>query len=117
MNRLRGEITLVLPAATLTLRPTFAALAEIEGKTGHALITLARRLTQGEATLVELQAIIVAGLRGAGAPVPADLPAQMTACGVLPLTEPLLEFLIGALNGTSDGTSHDTSAAEDNSDG
>lgn len=98
MNQHRGEITLDLNGH-LTLRPTFAALAEIEGKTGHALISLAKRLTNGEATLHDLQAIIIAGLRGANEPVPADLPERMAAAGVLGLTEPLLNFIIGALTG------------------
>lgn len=99
MNIQRGEITLHVGDAALTLRPTFAALAEIEGKTGQSLITLAKKLTNGEATLHELQAIIVAGLRGANEPAPADLPQRMAETGVLPLVEPLLTFLIGALTG------------------
>lgn len=98
MNIHRGEITLQL-AGPLTLRPTFAALAEIEGATGSALVSLARRLANGEATLAELQAIIVAGLRGAGTPVPPDLPQRMEAAGILNIIEPLLNFLLGALNG------------------
>lgn len=98
-NHLRGDIALQLGGETLTLRPTFTALAEIESQTNASLIALARKLANGEARLRELELIIAAGLRGAGAPVPEDLPLSLASAGPLAVCEQLLTFLIGAITG------------------
>lgn len=95
-NSLRGEISLTLGKHTLTLRPTFDALAKIESATSLSLIALARKLAAGEATLAQLQAIVIAS---AVEPLPADLRALLANTGSLALHEALLGFVIGAITG------------------
>lgn len=91
MNPHRGDVTLILNGQTVTLRPTFTALAAIEHKTGHSLIALARRLANGEATLAEVQAIIG---ETALQPVP-----DLHQAPLLDIHETLLAMLIGVLTG------------------
>ena len=46
-NKHRGEVTISLGGRSYLLRPTFAAIAEIEARSGQGLIGLARRLAAG----------------------------------------------------------------------
>lgn len=91
MNHLRGDKTIQLGDQSITLRPTFNALATIEQQTGYSLIALTRRLANGEAKLAELHSIIVAS---ALSPVP-----DVDNTPLLDLQEQLLDFLITALTG------------------
>jgi hypothetical protein len=103
MNSIRGDVTLELGGRQLTLRPTFHALAEMEGATGHALIALARRLSLGEATLKEIVVVIAAAAKAGGNAVALpELEAQVHAAGVMNVTEPVLQLLIGAITGQRD---------------
>lgn len=63
-NRLRGETTLALGGETFTLRPTFAAIMEIEDRLG-GIVPLATRAAAGDFGLKEVTIILWATLNGA----------------------------------------------------
>ncbi len=90
---------ITLGSQRYTLRPTFAALLQVEEETGLGLITLARKIAAGDFTMNEAVAIIRAGLIGAGKTPPADLGALVFAAGVAQIIMPLAQFLEAALTG------------------
>ena len=60
-NRLRGESEILLGGATYRLRPTFAAIMEIEDRLG-GVVALAVRAARGEFGLKDLVVIVWATL-------------------------------------------------------
>ncbi len=67
----RGDVEIELATETgerrkLVLRPTFAALHEIEEQTGQSIFALARKLSRGEMGQHDAAHIITAGLKAAG---------------------------------------------------
>jgi len=74
-NPHRGEIEVELGGRTITLRPTFEALARIETETGLGIYALARALqamfpgnvngVQPTVTMAQVVSVIAAGMSGA----------------------------------------------------
>lgn len=93
-NRHRGDVDLVLPGETLTLRLTLGALAEIEAAFGVSdLAALGERLSQGRIASADLIRLLAAAVRGGGQRLSdgefasrvtaAELPACIAALGEL----------------------------------
>ncbi len=88
-NLLRGEVDVVLGAATYTMRPTFQAICELEAKIGCNLYQLALRFQEGQFTLQEITSIVWFGLRG----VNTDLPFTYDALGNMIVQAGIVNFL------------------------
>ena len=93
-NRHRGDVDLVLPGETLTLRLTLGALAEIEAAFGAPdLAALGERLARGKISAVDLIRLLAAAVRGGGRKLTdrefadrvtaAEIPACIAALGDL----------------------------------
>lgn len=96
----RGQITLALADLAVPLCPSFSALVALEEATGTGLVTLARRFAEGAFTLKDVEAVIRAGIIGAGQQPPADLGARILQSGVAALAPTIGSFLVAALGGT-----------------
>jgi Phage tail tube protein, GTA-gp10 len=99
MNSARGEIELCLAGARFVLAPSFAALLALEAELQTGLVALAKRFIDGQLTLADLQAVIAAGIRGAGGDVPKNLGELIVEEGVANVAQPLTGFLEAALSG------------------
>ncbi len=67
----RGDVEIELATETgerrkFVLRPTFAAILEIEEQTGQSIFVLARKLSRGEMGQQDAAHILTAGLNAAG---------------------------------------------------
>lgn len=101
-NPLKGEVEIVLGAERRIMRPTFAAIMEIEGELG-GVVPLARRAAKGEFGLRDLAVVIHAGLNGAGGEETLeDVGQHVLEIGVANVTAPVRDFLTNVLNGLSD---------------
>lgn len=103
MNPQRGDVTITLGGRDYVLRPTFDALVGLEGKLETGLVPLARQFLEGRFGLREVNAILVAGIEGAGQRPPDDLGELIVKDGIAGFTEPLVQFLSGALRGDARG--------------
>jgi len=90
---------ITLEGKTYTLRPSFAALLQLEQRTGTGLITLARKFADGSFTLAEAEAVLRAGIEGAGQSAPAELGLLLVQTGLAGVAQPLAAFLHLALTG------------------
>lgn len=88
---------------TYTLRPSFAALLQLEQRTGCGLVTLARRFADGSFTLADAEAVLRAGIEGAGQSAPAELGLLLVQSGLAGVAQPLAAFLHLALTGEESG--------------
>lgn len=61
-----GEVAIHLAGREWTLRPTYAAIVEIENATGQSIMQLSRSLMAKEWSAQQLVAIVAAGLRAGG---------------------------------------------------
>lgn len=105
MNPYRDEFSLVLSGKSFLLRPTFEALAEMEGDTGVDLLALATRLSTGAVGLKLCAAVVAAGIRGAGGSVPRDLGQMILKEGVVSVLKQLSGWLAGVFAGDTDSAS------------
>jgi len=100
-NPLRGEVAITLGGRAQVMRPTFAAIMEIEAELG-GVVPLARRAAKGEFGLRDLTVVIRAGLNGAGGDETLeDVGALVLEAGVANVTAPVRDFLTNVLNGLS----------------
>lgn len=97
----QGEVTLNLDGLALLLRPSFAALAQMEQQSGMGLVALARRFAQGQFSLQDCVTVLEAGLRGAGQTPPADLGERVLRAGLLAVVPTLTSFIEAALMGAA----------------
>ncbi len=66
-NPYRGDVTLTLNGEALPMRLTLGALAELEaGLKSDSLLGLIERFESGDFRTLDIVALLVAGLRGAG---------------------------------------------------
>jgi hypothetical protein len=65
-NEQRGEVSVVLNGVNYVLRPTFEALAYIEGQIGKSLFTLLSQFSEKGITLNEQITIIKIGAEASG---------------------------------------------------
>ena len=106
-NPQRGEVEIVLlregREKRFVLRPSFAAVAEIEAATGKGILLLASEMMSDPMRGLSLSAgmaIVRAGLRAAGEKFnEAALQAMVFETGVPRLAEPCSAFLASAIRG------------------
>lgn len=66
-NPYRGDVDLVVDGVVLPMRLTLGALAELEaGLKSNSLMALIERFESGDFSALDIVALLVAGLRGAG---------------------------------------------------
>lgn len=103
-NPLRGEVAITLDGQAFVMRPTFAAIMEIETELG-GVVPLARRAAAGDFGLRDLAVVIRAGLNGAADAdderrVDLDHVGEMIiATGVANVTGPVRDLLTRILGG------------------
>ncbi len=103
-NPERGEVAveLVTPSGarkTFHLRATFAAVIEIEQRTGLGLLALARKAARLDLGYGESAAILTAGLKAAGESAEYDTVGRMLFdTGLAEVMGHLTDFLAGALS-------------------
>ncbi len=93
-NRWRGETLLRLANRCVVLRPTFAALAEMEQHSGRGILDLATRTATARSRGRDLAAIILVAARAAGTEVAWH---ELVAAPIRRLYPVLAEFLVDAL--------------------
>ena len=99
-NRHRGEVELSLDGRRFVLRPSFAAIAEIEARCGEGVIALARRLAAGDIRVSDFAAVVTAGLKAAGEPARFETVGEMVLReGLGSLAPTVGEFLRQAISG------------------
>lgn len=99
-NALRNETVLEVGATSYKMRPTFAAMAEIESKTNKSMLELTESVVQRSMTIAQTIAIIEEGTKAAGEPLnKSDIIQLIEDYGILPLQHGLSEFLTIALYG------------------
>ncbi len=100
-NRYRGEIDAEFSHARYRLCLTLGALAEVEPALGaEDLTALAERLGAGRIAARDLRAILAAGLKGGGNPLPeAELDALTHAAGATGLVAVVAELLAATFGG------------------
>lgn len=90
---------ITLNGQSYPLRASFATLYALEEELGMGLITLAGEVAAGRLTLRQSEAIIRAGLRGAGESIPEPLGPLLLVQGLATLAAPVAQFLHLALTG------------------
>lgn len=107
-NRPRGDVDLTLGGTTLTLRPTFEALCEIEDRTGLTMGEIGARALDGRLGVKHLAVIVWAGHCAArpanGDPPPAlgEIGEKIVAVGYSEVARSpaVIDFLKAALGWT-----------------
>ena len=83
------------------LRPSFAAIVEIEEQTGRSIFALARRIAKTELGHHETGCIVTAGLKAGGEAVSYDVVGDMVLrTGLVDVLPAVGEFLTKVLSGT-----------------
>ena len=101
MNPQRGEVALQLEGRQLVLTPSFALIAELEGRLGP-LPALLRRLASEEWSAAELAELLeIALAHTPGAPAPDRRELLLLAEGLARLRPLALELLVNALTGAA----------------
>ena len=101
----RGDIEIELVTDTserrkFVLRPSFAAIVEIEEQTGQSIFVLARRFSKAEIGQHDAAHIITAGLRAAGETASYATVGEMIArTGLTDVLAALGDFLAKVLGG------------------
>lgn len=99
MNSDRGEAIIKLGGEAFTLRPTFAALKELEDRTNAGLVELVMRLSGGRWRITDLYEIIRAGIIGNGQKPPPNLGDLIIAENVPEVARAVAIYLTDALTG------------------
>lgn len=105
-NEFRNELDIELPTPNgdkivYTLRPTFAALVEIEAETKKSIIELAIDGANKRLPLTSVRAIITAGIKASGAGVKPNLDYALEQIGAVAATEVACVALAKACEGGS----------------
>ncbi len=115
VNKVRGEVPVTLGGKQFAMRPTFAAMCEIEQATGMGIIGLVRRYRNLEFGFQDTAAIVTAGVRAGGAPeVTIEKVGEMMMEGGLieggldTYARPVVQFLALALGGPTAGEAEAT---------
>jgi creatinine amidohydrolase/Fe(II)-dependent formamide hydrolase-like protein len=96
-NPRRGDVKIALEGCELVLRPSFAAIAQMEERFDRAIFDIARDFCEGKlARAKDLLAIVEAGVMGAGFDPPPDLAERLVQAGLAKQIEPLGKFLAHA---------------------
>lgn len=122
-NRYRGEVDIMLGGKQYTMRPTFAALAEIEHRLGKPITDIA--IMQGGAAtfgIGELATIVQCGIKGAGQEPPNmnDIGEAIASVGVMKFARmfaigekesAIIRFLVRGIAGDEDEKKREEPAA------
>lgn len=100
-NKERGEVVVVLAGREYVMRPTFEALAQIEGRLGVGIVSLLRSISAGQFGVRDFAAVIHAGIdagpdRG---PSYAEVGRLAAAEGLMGLLPFVTEFLMAPVEG------------------
>lgn len=107
----RGDVEIELTTDTgerrkFVLRPSFAAILEIEEQTGRSIFVLARKLSRGEMGQHDAAHIITAGLNAAGETMSyatvGELIARSGLADVLAVVGDFLAKVLGGYQNTED---------------
>lgn len=99
-NAARGDVTLRLGGELYVLRPSFAALTEIESALGIGLVELAERFRDRRYGVRELAAVAHAGAKAAGhAESLPELGEKLAAAGLVAVAPAVFDFVHNALSG------------------
>ena len=101
-NKQRREVEVTILGESLLLRPTFAALAELEDRLGMGLPYVAYQVSQQKMGMKFVPAVIYAGLVGAGNKkfTYEQIEEMCFEEGILKLAPVAISLLLGALTGT-----------------
>ncbi|MCH7861722.1 MAG: gene transfer agent family protein [Proteobacteria bacterium] len=104
-NDIRGEVEVALGGRTWTMRPTFQAICEIQGRTGKDILTVAGECWAGRFSAVTVAAVLWAAIRAAhdDAPDFEAVGAMIVEEGITTFFEPVLALLANALAGLGAG--------------
>jgi len=81
-NKHRGDAVVTLGGIEYTLRPSFAALVEMESRAGIGILPLAIRFGRQEFGLSDVIAVLAPAIKAGGQEVPKNLGEMMLAGGV-----------------------------------
>lgn len=98
-NPHRGEVEVELGGKTVLLRPSFAALVEIERRLGLGLVPLAQRLKAMEVGAGTVATILHACWVGAPKPEYEQVGEMVIARGLVELIPPVIDLIGNALTG------------------
>jgi hypothetical protein len=103
-NTYRGEVTLTWNGKSRVLRPTFAAIEDIERRTGHGVVELLQDAATGKLRMGHAAIIIAAGIKAGMEKGPYPTPEKIGEGFVqhtpyLGCLEAIGEFLTNALTG------------------
>lgn len=111
-NSLRGEVSLMLDGEAVSLRPTFAAIMEIEHRLG-GVVPLAARAAAGDFGLKDVSVIIWATWNAADGVERSlnEVGERVTAAGVAAVAPAVRELLVRILSGQGGDRLGETQAA------
>lgn len=98
-NAVRGEARLTVNGKEYLLRPTFQALASIEGRTGDSVLDIIRRCGRGSAKVGDLFAVLLEGSRAGGKTIPPEVLGKFILADFKAATEAAGQFMDGAFTG------------------
>jgi len=104
VNKVRGEVEVILDGKTYTMVPSFQAMCEIEAVTGLGIVALARRYQSLNFGISDAAAIVTAAIKAGGEDAEVQKVGAMIAkSGLENFATPIAEFLQMALGGPSKG--------------
>lgn len=115
-NKSRGEVTITIGGKTLTARPTFQAIASIEGALGVGAFALGQKCVQGQMGVAEMATVLHHGIRAVHkrgeVPNVSDLGEMLMEEGMEDFIAPVGDFLLRAFSGTKETAPSDDSEGE-----
>ncbi len=108
INPQRGDIALRLLDRDYCLRPSFAAIAAIEQRTGRGIMQLADRFLSVVFGLQETVIVVEECIKASGEACPSDLGDIIRRHGLAKLANPMLMLVRAAISGDAEV---DTAAA------
>lgn len=88
LNPQRGDVAVRLGGKAYVMRPTFEALAEIEGITGRGIVDLLNRFSRKEFGAKDTAAVIFAAIKSGG-----EIGANYEAVGRMVVSDGLVNFI------------------------
>jgi hypothetical protein len=103
-NKHRGEVEIRLAGKAYVMAPTWEAIAEIEQSTGRGIVELANRFIQQRYGLVEMAAVVFAGIKAGNneflaKPTLEGTGRMILLDGVANFAAPVTLFLANVLSG------------------
>lgn len=93
MNTQRGEVTLELGGKQYLLRPSFEALAEIEGALDKGIVPIVRQFMLGNYGIGDVYAVVAAGIKAGDGRPPRNLGQLLVDRGIAKVAQDLAPFL------------------------